>query len=118
MLPSTTLTTTFCCTLTHHTQVLGTSEPMYSVSDPSNPGTGGVIIRHQGVAPSPSDPFWCPFNPATGAQYERSITYDMRCDPTVPGVAPVGVTVDPKNDCDYTFTWYTAKACANSTSIV
>ena len=33
---------------------------------------------------SEDDPFWCPWNPSTGAMYERTITYDFTCNFSMP----------------------------------
>ena len=55
-----------CCTA--DCQVLGTGAPQWSLLDPTNPGTGGVKAKFLGAAASDSDPFWCTFNPSTGAQ--------------------------------------------------
>ena len=62
------LTTSLCA----RNQVLGVGAPHMSLLDPSNPETGGVWLEHIGAAASDSDPFWCQFNPATGAQVRVS----------------------------------------------
>mmetsp|Transcript_65735 Transcript_65735/g.133524 ORF Transcript_65735/g.133524 Transcript_65735/m.133524 type:complete len:255 (+) Transcript_65735:83-847(+) len=101
-----------CCTA--DCQVLGQGPPQWSLVDPSNPSTGGVQAHHQGAAASDSDPFWCTFNPTTGAQYERHVTFVFECDPSVLHVEPIAAIQNVTNDCQYTLRFKTSKACAAS----
>ncbi len=52
-----------------------------------------------GVPSNENDPFWCPWNPATGAQYPRTMAYILQCDPTVKGAVEVSATQNKTNDC-------------------
>lgn len=92
--------------------MLGREEPHWSLMDPSNPQTGGVIAAFKGASPKDSDPFWCQFNPATGAQYEREVHYHFMCDEDVDTVQPVSAQQNSTNDCRYTIVWRTSAACA------
>ena len=84
---------------------------MFGLMDPSNPKTGGVQVTFEGAAPSSSDPFWCPFNPATGAQYHREVTYKFHCDASVFGVKVLGASQSRLNSCNYTLEFETSLAC-------
>jgi len=98
-----------CCTA--NCQVLGTGVPQYNLTDPSNPQTGGVQVTFEGATPAHDDPFWCQFNPVTGAQYKRQVTYKFHCDPSVTGVEVVGASQNRTNDCVYTLEFKTSRAC-------
>jgi len=91
-----------CCT--QDCQVLGVGIPNWSLKDPKNPETGGLLITHIGVPPSDDDPFWCPWNPNTGAMYERTITYDFKCNYQMPfGTLNIlGVAENATVPCQYT----------------
>ena len=99
-----------CCTA--DCQVLGTGAPMWSLLDPTNPTTGGVKARFLGAAASDSDPFWCTFNPSTGAQYEREVHFNFNCDESVDGITPLEAVQNSTNDCRYMLEFATSKACA------
>jgi len=85
--------------------------PTFELMDPSNPKTGGVKAKFDGAVPSNSDPFWCTFNPATGTQYAREVTFKFLCDPSVNGVQVVGASQNRTNDCHYTLEFKTSRAC-------
>ena len=97
--------------------MLGTGAPEWFLMDPSNPKTGGVKAKFIGAAASDSDPFWCEFNPETGAQYPREVTYNFLCDPSVNGVQVVGASQNRTNDCRYTLEFKTSLACGQAKSI-
>ena len=99
-----------CCTA--DCQVLGSGAPAWSLIDTANPGTGGVQARFLGAAASDSDPFWCDFNPATGAQYEREVMFQFLCDPEVDGVEELYALQNATNDCRYSLAFKASKACA------
>lgn len=74
----------------------------------------GITLKYNGGAASDSDPFWCAFNPATGAQYTRSITYNLRCDMSQSSPLEVGqATIGTTNDCAITINGTSPYACAN-----
>jgi hypothetical protein len=56
-------------------------------------------MSESGVPPSEDDPFWCLYNPATGQQYHRTVTYILQCDPTVQGAVEVSATLNKTTDC-------------------
>lgn len=99
-----------CCT--KNCQVLGTGNPTWFLTDPSNPQTGGVTAKYKGAAPSDSDPYWCSFNPATGAQYEREAHFVFQCDPSVSSVNVVKAIQNSSNYCRYKILFGTQYACA------
>ena len=88
--------------------------PRYNLTDPSNPQTGGVQVKFEGRTPASDDPFWCKFNPATGLQYKREVTYKFHCDPSVSGVEVVGASQNSTDDCRYTLEFKTAHACGQA----
>ena len=61
--------------------MLGIGPPVFKLKDPQNPETGGITVSHFSVPPSGDDPFWCGWDPKTGTQHRRSITFDITCDP-------------------------------------
>lgn len=99
-----------CCT--RDCQVLGTGEPFWSLEDPSNPETGGVMARFKGAAPSQSDPFWCDYNPQTGAQYEREVAMHFMCDPSAPAPVPAMVQANKTRSCKFEIYVRWSAACA------
>jgi len=99
-----------CCTA--DCQVLGTGIPIWGLTDTTNPETGGVTAKYKGAAASESDPFWCDFNPATGAQYEREAHFVFQCDTTVDTVTAVNAAQNGTNDCRYKLFFNTKFACA------
>ena len=101
-----------CCTA--DCQVLGTGAPIWSLIDPTNPATGGVKAKFVGAAASQSDPFWCTFNPATGAQYEREVMFHFLCDPEVKGAETLYALQNATNGCHYSIAFKTSKACAGA----
>ena len=100
-----------CCTA--DCQVLGTGQPQWFLLDPSNPKTGGVKAKFIGAAASDSDPFWCSFNPSTGAQYEREVHFNFYCNKHVSGVKVMTAVQNHTNDCRYQLEFETALACAS-----
>jgi hypothetical protein len=47
--------------------------------------TMGVAATFDGAPPDDDDPFWCPWNPATGQQFPRQVQMDFLCDNAVNG---------------------------------
>ena len=89
--------------------------PHMSLLDPGNPETGGVRLLHLGALSSPSDPFWCQFDPVTGKQYKRQVAFEMLCDENVTGPAkPVAVLTNSSNTCHVRIQFKTAKACGRA----
>jgi hypothetical protein len=72
----------YCCT--QDCEVLGVGTPIWHLLDESNPTTGGVSLKHMGVAPSGTDPNTCPTDPDTGAMAQRSVTIILHCDASLP----------------------------------
>ena len=103
-----------CCTA--DCQVLGTGAPKWSLIDPANPATGGVQARYRAGA-SKSGPFVCKFNPATGTQYEREVTFRFLCDPEVKGVETLSALQNATDDCRYSLLFKTSKACAGDSHL-
>eukprot|EP00500_Bicosoecida_sp_ms1_P008274 CAMPEP_0203816318 /NCGR_PEP_ID=MMETSP0115-20131106/14450_1 /ASSEMBLY_ACC=CAM_ASM_000227 /TAXON_ID=33651 /ORGANISM="Bicosoecid sp, Strain ms1" /LENGTH=290 /DNA_ID=CAMNT_0050725219 /DNA_START=33 /DNA_END=901 /DNA_ORIENTATION=+ len=99
-----------CCTA--DCQVLGTGSPQWFLTDTTNPISGGVTAKYKGAAASESDPFWCDFNPATGAQYEREVHFVFTCDKTVSTVRVDHAQQNATNDCRYKLFFNTIYACA------
>lgn len=93
--------------------VLGVGAPDFSLIDASD-ASKGVQLRYSAGTPSLSDPFWCPFNPATGKQYSRNITYVISCNPNVHGAKLVSVTQSNTNDCEYTADFESNAACPST----
>ena len=103
-----------CCTA--DCQVLGTGAPKWSLIDPANPATGGVQARYRAGA-SNSGPFVCKFDPATGTQYEREVTFRFLCDPEVKGVETLSALQNATDDCRYSLLFKTSKACAGDSHL-
>lgn len=100
-----------CCTM--DCQVLGTGPPRWSVEDPNDPEEGGIRAAFLGAAASPSDPFWCHFNPTTGAQYQREVHFVFTCDDDVDTVSIIGAIQNSTNDCHYELHFASKLACAD-----
>ena len=88
--------TPVCCTA--NCQVLGVGAPAFQLVDALNQSSG-VVMTFQQVPPVDADPFWCPYDPATNKQYNRSITYTMRCDQDAKGATAVKLATDDINTC-------------------
>ena len=83
-----------------------------SLIDPTNPATGGVRLQPAPVEAADDDPFWCVFDPRTGAQFPRSVTFEIMCDEAVTGRAePIRAIQNTTNDCQYTMQFRSARAC-------
>lgn len=106
-----------CCT--RDCQVLGVAPATkWGVVNPENPGTGGIYVEYTGAAASDSDPFWCTFNPTTGAQYERRVRHVFQCAPEVETVEVVSASQNSTNDCRYTITFASSYACAKLSTTI
>jgi hypothetical protein len=92
-------------------QVLGVGQPLIDILNPDLPDSG-VIIKHVGVPPSADDPYECPFDPKTGAQKPRSISYHLSCDESVPALELANIVVNETSQCQYDIYADTAAACA------
>ena len=101
-----------CCTA--DCQVLGVGAPTWSLVDSANPSTGGVRAKYDGTRPTADDPFWCTFDPATGSQHRRQVSYVFQCDPQAEKVVVVGAFQNTTVDCHYELVFRTAQACATS----
>lgn len=97
-----------CCT--QDCQVLGVGQPTYSLMNPKNVD-GGVKATFRGAPPAADDPFWCPWNPNTGSQYERTVTYYFNCDHSV-DIKLVNAVQNGTEDCDYSLNFNTKYACS------
>jgi hypothetical protein len=86
-----------CCT--EDCQILGVGAPHYKLMNPSN-AQAGVNATFTGAPPDDDDPFWCPFNPATGSQYSRTVTYMLTCDPTVQGALLLQAVQNSTENCE------------------
>ena len=86
-----------CCS--EDCQVLGVGQPKYTLTDPTNP-LAGVNATFQGAPPDDDDPFWCPWNPQTGSQYPRTVTYSLQCDKSVSGALPLVAVQNKTEDCE------------------
>lgn len=101
-----------CCTA--DCQVIGAGGPgSWELVDETDPN-GGVRFTAKGAAASDSDPFWCDFNPATKAQYERQISYEFYCDPAANEPRVQTLRMGARNDCAFTAKIFTAAACKST----
>lgn len=88
-----------CCT--RECAVLGVERPIIKLKDEGDPINGGLLMEHVGSPPSASDPYTCPLNKWTGAQYERKVVYDLACDRSVVGVEIDAIEQNATNPCWY-----------------
>jgi len=95
-----------CCT--GSCEVLGVGTPTFAPLDAANLGAG-VQLTYISTPASPSDPFVCPFNPATGMPFTRSINLQLVCDPAAVSTFVVGVA--EVSACNYTATFNTSATC-------
>jgi len=102
-----------CCS--EDCQILGVGVPIYKLADPSNPKLG-VNATFQGAPPDDDDPFWCPWNPATGSQYPRTVTFFLQCDMNVNGAIPVMAQQNKTEQCDYLLVFASNLACPDVTA--
>lgn len=100
-----------CCT--RDCQVLGVGKPSFTLHR-SGDVTAGLQVTFTGAVPAADDPFWCPWNPSTGSQYPRTVTYLMECDPTVHGAVAVEAIQNATENCDYHLTFKSQHACPNT----
>lgn len=98
-----------CCT--KDCEVIGVGEPTWGVMNATNVATGGIIAHFKGAAPAETDPYWCDFNPETGTQFERQVTYFFHCDPLQHAPLPLYAEQNITNDCHYGVHFLTDKAC-------
>jgi len=98
-----------CCT--QNCAVLGVEHPVFKLRDPSDPINGGLLLEHVGSPPSASDPFSCPIDPWTGAQYDRKVVYNIACDRQVPILEIDGVYQNETNACWFMIYMRSAYAC-------
>ena len=61
--------------------------------------------------------YWCPWDPTTGGQYQRKVSYHMICDPSVNGAEPFEALQNVTNECDYHLSFKSKFACASKTPI-
>jgi hypothetical protein len=52
-----------------------------------------------GTPPDENDPFMCPWNPATGTPYDRTVTYNIACNPSIPGAEVTTVVQNSTENC-------------------
>lgn len=97
-----------CCT--EDCQVLGVGAPTYKLAVQGDINSG-VNATFQGTPPDDDDPFWCPWNPLTGSQFPRTVTYTITCDPSVQGAVPLVAIQNKSEDCDYTLFFASNLAC-------
>jgi len=102
-----------CCT--EDCQVLGVGVPIYRLADPTNPKLG-VNASFQGAPPDEDDPFWCPWNPNTGEQFPRTVTFFLKCDMSVDGAIPVMAMQNKSDQCDYLLQFASNLACPDVTA--
>lgn len=105
-----TLNRTMCYTT--ECEVLGVGTPIWELADPGDPFKGGVLLRHEGVPPSIDDNNRCPINPATGAEWERAVTFHLQCDQSLPENELVLQRVYENETCRYVVELATVSACA------
>lgn len=103
-----------CCT--KNCQVLGSGKPHITLEQPGQPELG-VKMTFTGETPPPDDPYWCPWNPATGGQYARTVHYHLLCAPEVNGAEPFMALQNITNECDYHLTFKSKWACGSKTPI-
>ena len=100
-----------CCTKDCST--LGLPFPMrLAFINPSQPGSG-LRATFPGVMPSSDDPFWCPWNPSTGAQYPQTATIELKCDPAET-FKLVSAAQNSTENCAHLLTVRTTLACVDA----
>ena len=62
----------------------GAGPARLALKNSASPLTGGVLANFVSANNDNNDPYFCPSNPDTGSQFQRSITYDISCNATVP----------------------------------
>ena len=70
-----------CCS--SQCEVLGVGLPQWQLREPQNPQYGGISVTFRGVAPSDTDTHMCPWDPKTGAERQRTVIYNVSCDPSM-----------------------------------
>lgn len=105
-----------CCT--EDCQVLGVGIPTITLTNLNDP-TAGVNMTFAGAPPDDDDPFWCPWNPQTGSQFPRTVTFSLQCDASVqnPPAVPMVAVQNKTEDCDYLLMWASMLACPDSTAL-
>ena len=86
-----------CCT--EDCQVLGVGSPQLKLANPLNI-QGGLNATFSGAPPDDDDPFWCPWNPQTGSQFPRTVTFQLECDTLVSGAIPILAVQNKTEDCE------------------
>lgn len=87
-----------CCSA--DCQVIGRGAPQFELTQPGNPN-GGLTLRFKDTPASKSDPFWCDFDPSTGAQYNRTTTMYLTCNQTQATPSITRVYQNATQDCQY-----------------
>ena len=93
--------------------MLGVGAPNWELNDFNNPFTGGILATFAGAQPSVDDPFFCPYNPETGQQEERKVTFRMLCDYDL-RIQPLNAIQNSSDNCHYTVEFSSMYACANN----
>lgn len=101
-----------CCTAP--CEVLGVGTPIWELADPNDPIFGGVLLKHNGVPPAAKDPNHCPINKNTGAEFDRSVTFVMHCDPFISPNTLQLLTAYENTTCSYVIEVNTVAACGCS----
>lgn len=67
----------------------------------SLPLSGGVALTYSGEANDPDDPYYCPYDPLTGEQYQRTVTMFLQCAEGQDGALEIRAVQNATNDCAY-----------------
>lgn len=74
----------------------------------------GISLSYAGVAASDSDPYWCQFDPSTGAQTDRELIINLKCAQNQDEpLANIQVIRNATYPCHYMFNATSKYACAD-----
>jgi len=101
---------------TEDCEVLGHTRPEFDLLDPTNPATGGIVLKHSSLPPSASDKYTCPTDSRTGYPRERTVSIVLLCDPSMSSsqlreVSFAEVKPGSLGTCVYNLTLTTGAAC-------
>lgn len=98
-----------CCT--QNCEVLGVGTPIWSLTDPTNPASGGVTLKYTSVPRDTDDSNSCGLDPITQAPIPRSVTFNLRCSRGALGKDIYNIVVSEPKTCQYQINASSPLAC-------